>query len=249
MAQMVKNLPAMWETWVWSLGWEDPLEEGMVTHSSLLAWNSVEDIIKKFVSIFKKKGNMWMSSRYTVLQCRAHSLVLADKMHLLHIICWGYSVVVLNPVGKSLWMRLAFIPHQHAFCFHLPPLATELHEENMFGLGEWRDGYCWAPAKSLKMSGIFSPPVFEVFLFQAKWQWSCPGLCLIAQLCPTLCNPMDYIARRIPLSMGILQARIVEWVAMPPWQWSYILHYLALQRYTFTTLEFNIMLLTFVESI
>ena len=37
-AQMVKNLPAMWETWVQSLGWEDPLEENMATHSSILAW-------------------------------------------------------------------------------------------------------------------------------------------------------------------------------------------------------------------
>ena len=36
-AQMVKNLPAMQETWVQSLGWEDPLEEGMATHSSILA--------------------------------------------------------------------------------------------------------------------------------------------------------------------------------------------------------------------
>ena len=35
---MVKNLPAMWETWVQSLGWEDPLEEGMATHSNILAW-------------------------------------------------------------------------------------------------------------------------------------------------------------------------------------------------------------------
>ena len=38
MAQMVKNLPSIWETWVRSLGWEDPLEEGMATHSSILAW-------------------------------------------------------------------------------------------------------------------------------------------------------------------------------------------------------------------
>ena len=38
MAQTVKNPPAMWETWVRSLGWDDPLEEGMVTHSSILAW-------------------------------------------------------------------------------------------------------------------------------------------------------------------------------------------------------------------
>ena len=37
-AQTVKNLPVMQETWVQSLGWEDPLEAGMATHSSVLAW-------------------------------------------------------------------------------------------------------------------------------------------------------------------------------------------------------------------
>ena len=36
--QAVKNLPAMQEIWVRFLGWEDPLEEGMATHSSILAW-------------------------------------------------------------------------------------------------------------------------------------------------------------------------------------------------------------------
>ena len=36
--QIVKTLPTMWETWVQSLGWEDPLEKGMATHSSILAW-------------------------------------------------------------------------------------------------------------------------------------------------------------------------------------------------------------------
>ena len=35
--QLIKNLPAMWETWVGSLGWEDPLEKGKATHSSILA--------------------------------------------------------------------------------------------------------------------------------------------------------------------------------------------------------------------
>ena len=38
MAQMVKNLPSMQEAWVQSLGREDPLEKGMATHSSILAW-------------------------------------------------------------------------------------------------------------------------------------------------------------------------------------------------------------------
>ena len=40
---MVKNLPAMWETWVRSLDWEDPLEKGMATHSSILAWGIPKD--------------------------------------------------------------------------------------------------------------------------------------------------------------------------------------------------------------
>ena len=35
---MVKNLPAMWKTWIRSLGWEDPLKKGMATHFSILAW-------------------------------------------------------------------------------------------------------------------------------------------------------------------------------------------------------------------
>ena len=37
-AQLVKNLPAMWETWVPSLGWDDPLKKGKATHYSILAW-------------------------------------------------------------------------------------------------------------------------------------------------------------------------------------------------------------------
>ena len=37
-AQLVKNTPAMWETWVRSLGWEDPLEKGTATHSRILTW-------------------------------------------------------------------------------------------------------------------------------------------------------------------------------------------------------------------
>ena len=37
MAQLLKNPPAMWDTWVQSLGWEDPLEKGKATHSSILA--------------------------------------------------------------------------------------------------------------------------------------------------------------------------------------------------------------------
>ena len=43
MSQTVRNLPVMLETWVRSLGWEDSLEEGMATQSSIFAWRSPKD--------------------------------------------------------------------------------------------------------------------------------------------------------------------------------------------------------------
>ena len=43
MVQEIKNPPAMWENWVQSLGWDDPLEEGMATHSSILTWRILMD--------------------------------------------------------------------------------------------------------------------------------------------------------------------------------------------------------------
>ena len=43
-AQLVKNLPAMRETWVQSLGWEDPLEKGRATHSSIPAWRILQSM-------------------------------------------------------------------------------------------------------------------------------------------------------------------------------------------------------------
>ena len=44
-AQLVKNPPAMWETWIQSLGLEDPLEEGTATHSSILAWRDRKSVV------------------------------------------------------------------------------------------------------------------------------------------------------------------------------------------------------------
>ena len=45
-AQLVKNPPAMLKTWVWSLGWEGPLEKGKATHSSTLVWVAFLDYLK-----------------------------------------------------------------------------------------------------------------------------------------------------------------------------------------------------------
>ena len=51
-AQLVKNPPAMWETWVRSLGWEDPLKKGKATRSSILAWRiQLSDVSVQFSSV------------------------------------------------------------------------------------------------------------------------------------------------------------------------------------------------------
>ena len=62
-AQMVKNPPAMRETWVQSLGWEDPLEEGMATHFSILAWRIPKDRGAWWATIHEvAKSWAWLSS-------------------------------------------------------------------------------------------------------------------------------------------------------------------------------------------
>ena len=54
-AQRVKNLPAMWETWIRSLGWQDPLEKGKATHSSVLAWRIPRTVIVHGVAESQKQ--------------------------------------------------------------------------------------------------------------------------------------------------------------------------------------------------
>ena len=53
MAQQVKNLPAMWETWVLSLGWEDTLEKGMGTYSSILGASLVTQTVKTLPAMWE----------------------------------------------------------------------------------------------------------------------------------------------------------------------------------------------------
>ena len=67
-AQTVKNLPAMWETWAQSLGWEDHLEESVATHSSILAWRIPMD--QRSLAGYSPRGckepdmNEWLSTQY-----------------------------------------------------------------------------------------------------------------------------------------------------------------------------------------
>ena len=89
-ALKVKNPPAMLETWVWTLGWEDPLEEGMATHSSILAWRIRMD-----------RGAWWatvrgMAKRQTWLSDLACLWVDLEKPHkpwFVLVLCLHWCVV------------------------------------------------------------------------------------------------------------------------------------------------------------
>ena len=62
-AKLVKNPPAMRETWVWSLGGEDPLEKGKATHSSILAWR-IPGTIQSMGS--QRIGHKWEAFTFTL---------------------------------------------------------------------------------------------------------------------------------------------------------------------------------------
>ena len=65
-AHIVKGLPAMWKTQVWFLGWKDPLEEGMATHSSALAWRiSIDRGAWRAIVYEVTKNWTWLINRYT----------------------------------------------------------------------------------------------------------------------------------------------------------------------------------------
>ena len=61
-ARLVKNQPAMRETWVWSLGWEDPLEKGKATHSSILAWRIPWTVLSMGS---QRVGHFWETFTFT----------------------------------------------------------------------------------------------------------------------------------------------------------------------------------------
>ena len=61
-AQLVKNLPAMWEIWVWSLNWEDPREKGKATHFSILAWRIPWTL---YSMEWQRAGHDWTTFTFT----------------------------------------------------------------------------------------------------------------------------------------------------------------------------------------
>jgi len=92
-AQLVENPPALWEIWVWSLGWEDSLEKGKATNSSILAWRSPWTVL--FMGS-QRVGHDWVTFTFNslVTQC------LCTNHWPLRMTCYP-SQSLLRGLGKA----------------------------------------------------------------------------------------------------------------------------------------------------
>ena len=90
-AQTVKNLLAMWETWVLSLVWEDPLEKGMATHSSILGRRTLWTEELQSVGSKESDAAEWLWERTMVLAADSRIWpLLCLGTFLLFLICWAF---------------------------------------------------------------------------------------------------------------------------------------------------------------
>ena len=106
---MVKNLPAMRETWVQSLGWEDPLEEGLATHSNILAWRISMD------------RGAWWAAVLGVTKSRDTEQLSTEQypfVHMYHIFFIHFSLgghlgffhvlAIVNSAAMNIWVHCLF---------------------------------------------------------------------------------------------------------------------------------------------
>ena len=100
--QMVKNPPAMRETWVWSLGWEDPPEQGMATRSSILAWRIPMDSLVGC--------SPWGHKESDTAEClSAHTQTIPRAWH------WWFHLEIECKERQAAWRKMYIQTHIQAF--------------------------------------------------------------------------------------------------------------------------------------
>ena len=106
-AQMVKNSPAMRETWIWSLGWEEPMKKGTAIHSSILAWRipwTKEPGRVQFMGS-QRVGHDWAT--FTYIYIYAYIFV----QHAISLVCSGITLIPASSLSHRVarwWERLAW---------------------------------------------------------------------------------------------------------------------------------------------
>ena len=147
-AQRVKNLPAVQETqemWVWSLGWEDPLEEGMATHSSILvwrihmdrgAWRAIQSTGSQRVRHNWATKHLLSATRAKPVQQRGHSTAKNLKNKLKQV--FFKDIVNIDNIFVRWW--IAFIIHWSEVGLNGPSLGNTLVMVNFMCQPDWAKG-------------------------------------------------------------------------------------------------------------
>ena len=121
-AQLVKNPPAVQKTWVLSLGWEDPLDKGIIIHSSILAWRIPWTVCRwgckeldmtEWLSL--THSFLWLSSK-NFIPLEIHSLVYSPTY-------WFFFFIALASVIQWKWYCVSFMSNltHCSFCFYIHP--------------------------------------------------------------------------------------------------------------------------------
>ena len=122
---MVKNLPAIQETWVWSLGWEDSLEKGTATHFSILAWRIrwTEEPEVPYSPWGRKESDTTEQVTHTCIHSwgnqaseKVHNLQKATRLDIFWILCLQVSEIRL----QLIWVKKDKVCLNSKFKFQIP---------------------------------------------------------------------------------------------------------------------------------
>ena len=161
-AQMVKNLAAMQETQVWSLGWEDPLEKVTTTHSSILAW--------RIPWIEEPGGLQSMGSQRVGHGWAANTLTFS----LTHRKCIG-KVVTFFFSSLSSWPSFSNLPLALLFLCLCSSLCVGIFEE------QGGPAYALHVTRAVVSRGGYFSAIASLFIYWQKWQWCRHGYLLLKQ--------------------------------------------------------------------
>ena len=121
-AQMVRNLPAVLENWVWFLGWEDPLEKGMATHSSILAWRILwtQELGGLQSRVSQRVGRCWETNTSTFF----------------HTHEWLVEVTLVQHFWKAFWEYVSSTERGPYILYSVKPISGNSSLEVIQNEGE-----------------------------------------------------------------------------------------------------------------
>ena len=123
---MVKNLPAMQETQVWSLGWEDPLEKGKATHSSILAWRIpwTEEPGGLQSMGSQRVGYDWVTNTFTFLQLKLTTSQFSKGLFFPTLLLLIYPIIMLTKFPP--WQHTGFYATWSQFGHAYFPISSSV---------------------------------------------------------------------------------------------------------------------------